>query len=123
MATIISVSEGPAIKNYKPYRGDTFGRSFRIKVDGSYADVSGDTFKLTIKNKIGDQIYQLTIGSGITLGPSTGMVSWKLTHTQMQTFPVCITTYYDMKWTRASDGNVKTVQAGTMICTKDQTPP
>ena len=123
MATTISISDGPAQKNYRPYRGDTFGRSFKIKVGGVYADISADTLKLTVKNNIGEQLYQLTIGSGITLGPGTGQASWKFTHTQMQTFPVAITTYYDIEWTRASDGNVKTVQAGTMVCTKDQTPP
>lgn len=123
MAQPINVTSGPAEVNYRPYRGDTFARAFRVFVNGAASNVSADTFKLTVKNGVGNTVYQLTIGAGITLGPDTGRVTWKFTNIQMRTFPVGITTYYDIEWTRASDGNVKTLQAGTMICRKDQTPP
>lgn len=123
MAQPINVTSGPAEVNYRPYRGDTFARSFRIFVNGAAANISADTLKLTVKNGVGDQVYQLTIDAGITLGPDIGLATWKFTDVQMRTFPVGITTYYDIEWTRTSDGNVRTVQAGTMICRKDQTPP
>lgn len=111
----------PIIKNYTPYIGDTFGRSFKIKTNGDLADLSADTLRMRIQDAVtGEEFETLTLGSGIE-NPTTGRVVWTLTPAQTATFIANRKYKYDIQWTR-SDGTNKTVQRGIMVPWQDVTP-
>lgn len=117
----MKAQDTPILKNYTPYVGDTFGRSFLIKTNGSPADLSGDTFKMRIQDAItGEEFVTLESGDGIE-NPSTGRVVWTLTDEQTADFLPNRKYNYDLQWSRA-DGTTKTVQRGVMLPYKDITP-
>lgn len=114
------VQDTPIIKNYTPYIGDTFGRSFKIKNNGDLVDLSADTFNMRIQDAVtGDEFLTLTSGSGIE-NPTTGRVVWTITDEQTADFIANRKYKYDIQWSR-SDGTVKTVQRGVMVPWQDVT--
>mgnify|MGYP000903953378 CR=1 FL=1 len=112
----------PIVKNYEPYQGDDFGRSFAIMVNGSLEDISGDTFKMRIEDAVTKTEF-LTIqsGSGIE-NPSIGRVAWELTKAQTADFLPGRRYRYDLQWTRSTGKNI-TIQKGIMTPDGDTTPP
>lgn len=112
---------GAILKNYTLYMGDDFARSFLIKVNGSLEDVSGDTFKMRIKNATtGVTFLDLETGSGIE-NPSTGRIVWTITAAQTAGADPRDRYKYDLQWTR-STGRVITIQKGLFTPEKDTTP-
>ena len=89
--------------------------------NGALIDLSGDTFKMRIKDaSTGEVFLDLESGSGIT-NPSIGRIVWTVTNAQSEDFISNRKYKYDLQWTR-SDGINTTLQRGTMIPEQDETP-
>lgn len=116
----VTVKNGPARRNYAPYKGDTFTDGFTITLNGVAADLSGDTFKMRIRDaKTGVPAHTLEIGSGIEVDSNS--VVFRIEPADMEALP--IKKYkYDIQWTKA-DGTVKTLLAGIIEPESDVTPP
>jgi hypothetical protein len=112
----------PITKNYPVYMGDTFnGAPVTIKINGTAADISGDTFRIRIiEAGSGTTFATLELGSGIT-NPSGSRVQWKLTKTQTAAMVAKRKYLYDYQWTKANGDNV-TLYVGELNPIKDITP-
>ena len=122
--TTANVTRRPYRKDYTgdnaPYRGDTFTDGFSITTGGVAENLSGDTFRMQIRDAATDEeVHDLEIGTGITVSGNT--VTFTLTAAQMRALPLKLYVY-DIEWTR-STGVVKTLQVGTIQPWKDTTRP
>lgn len=119
---VTNLTKLPITKNYEPYRGDDFDRSFLIMVNGSLENLSGDTFKMRIEDAVTkEEFLTIELGSGIE-NPSTGRVVWRLDKTETVNFLPGRKYRYDLQWTR-STGKNHTIQKGIFTPDGDTTPP
>lgn len=111
----IQINDGPAIIHRQPTIGDTFfGRVLRFVEDGTTLDISGDTFEFILSDDAGTAVHTLTLGSGIEIYNTDG-IEWKIEPADTADFVANATWTYRLKWTRADNGHVKTINAGNVI--------
>lgn len=113
----IKINDGPAVIHRQPTIGDTFyGRVLSFVEDGATLDISGDSFSFQIKDENGAIITgcNLSIGSGIEIFDTKG-IEWRIEDTVTANFTANANWTYRLKWTRADNGNVKTINAGSVI--------
>mgnify|MGYP003594913733 CR=1 FL=1 len=112
---IIEVRHLPAIVPFQIWKGDTLSdKIIRFVEDNANLDVSGDAFEFLLHDEDGNQINTpLTIGSGIEFVGDG--IEWKFLPAVTATWAKDAIYTYALKWTRASNGVVKTIQAGNII--------
>lgn len=71
-------------------QGQTFDRTFKIKIAGTPLDLTGYSATASIKLRPQDTegVLTLTSGNGLTLGGTAGTVRVRLTNEQTLTLPV-----------------------------------
>lgn len=114
MTHILDATTSPAIINERPYIGDTWrGQIVSFRNDSGLIDVSADAFSLVLEDAAGTAILTLTLGDGIEF--SGDGIIWEFTAAQTADFVKDARWAYSLKWTKDSDGTVKTIIAGTVI--------